>query len=154
MKNYPDLEKGAQAVHQLPWSHIIVLIHRVKTEQERAWYIEQVLANNWSRYTLEDAIKTNLYQRQAISELKTSNYLSRLPSPQSELAHNILKNPYNFSFLGLHDDAHERAIEHASIQHITKFLLELGKGVRHEVASKSCFHSVGNHPCHWMNLGV
>jgi len=78
--------------------------------------------------TLEQQVKNGLFQRQAINETKSSNFLTRLPNPQSKLAHEILKQPYNFDFLGLHDDAHEREIEHASIEHITKFLLELGKG--------------------------
>lgn len=77
---------------------------------------------------MERYVKEELYQRQAVSSAKASNYLSRLPSHQSMLAQELLKQPYNFDFLGLHDEAHEREIEHASIQHITKFMLELGKG--------------------------
>ena len=86
------------------------------------------LPRGWSRTTLERYVKEDLYQRQAVPSKKASNYLDRLPSPQSLLAQELLKQPYNFDFLGLHDEAHEREIEHASIQHITKFILELGKG--------------------------
>ena len=118
---------GQQPVDQLPWGHITILA-RIKDANERHWYLNQCIEHGWSRPTFEKNIRSSLYKRQAISHEKTSNYLTRLPSPQSHLAHDLLKNPYNFDCLGLHDDAHEREIEHASIQHITKFLLALGKG--------------------------
>lgn len=125
---YPDQEFGQQFVAQLPWGHIILLIQRVGDSIARAWYANQAVELGWSRYTLESSVKGNLYQRQAICQNKVSNYTSRLPQPQSSMAQDILKNPYNFDFLGLHDEAHEREIEYASTEHITKFLLELGKG--------------------------
>jgi len=125
---YTALELPAQAVPQLPWGHIVLLLQKVKEAEEREWYARQTLEEGWSRPTLEQFIKKALYIQQAISTSKTSNFLIRLPTPQSALAQDILKNPYNFEFLGLHDEAHERDIENASISHITKFLLELGKG--------------------------
>lgn len=124
---YSDLIIGQQLVAQLPWGHVVVLV-RIKEDQEREWYIQQTLEQSWSRHILESNIKNELYQRQALPNQKASNFLTRLPSHQSELAEEILKNPYNFDFLELHDAAREREIEHASIEHITKFLLELGKG--------------------------
>lgn len=123
---YPD-GIGQQPVDQLPWGHVTLLI-RIKNQEERHWYAKECNESGWSRPTLEKQILSGLYQRQAIIENKASNYLTRLPEPQSALAHDMLKNPYNFDFLGLHDDALEREIEHASVQHITKFLLELGRG--------------------------
>jgi len=125
---FPSMAIMPQAVAQLPWGHISLLIHKVKDDKELVWYAEQTIAEGWPRVTLEHQIKESLFQRQAIDSVKSSNFLTRLPSPQSSLAHELLKQPYNFDFLGLHDDAHEREIEHASIEHITKFLLELGKG--------------------------
>lgn len=128
-EEYPNLDAiCAQSVRKLAWGHIIVLIQRISDASVREWYVEQSLENGWSRPTLEKNIAQNLYQSQALSTNKASNFLERLPSPQSALAQEILKSPYNFDFLGLHEDAHEREIEHASITHITKFLLELGKG--------------------------
>jgi len=127
-QTYPDFQFGSQPVSQLPWGHISLLIHKVKDETERHWYSCQIIEQGWSRPTLERYISQELYHRQAITTEKTSNYLDRLPAPQSMLAQELLKQPYNFDFLGLHDEAHEREIEHASIDHITKFLLELGKG--------------------------
>lgn len=126
-KEYPKAI-ATQSVSQLPWGHIMLLIQRVKDEVARNWYIAQTIANGWSRYGLEDQIKQNLYQRQAIDEHKATNFLSKLPPPISRLAQDMIKNPYNFDFLGLHDQAREREIEFASVQHITKFMLALGKG--------------------------
>jgi predicted nuclease of restriction endonuclease-like (RecB) superfamily len=124
---YPTLEFGSQPVTQLPWGHIQVLLFKIKDEKIRAWYAMQCLDNGWSRLTLERYIKNDLFTAQGCETNKATNFLTQLPSPQSSLAQEIIKSPYNFDFLGLHDDAHERAIEHASIQHITKFMLELGK---------------------------
>lgn len=125
---YPKLEFGSQVVTQLPWGHIQLLLFRVKDEIQREWYAQQTIQKGWSRLTLEGYIRNNLYSTQAIDQNKASNFLERLPHPQSRLAQEILRSPYNFDFLGLHDDAYERDIEHASIEHITQFLLTLGKG--------------------------
>jgi predicted nuclease of restriction endonuclease-like (RecB) superfamily len=125
--NYPN-EIGQQPVAQLPWGHIILLIQRVKNTRQREWYISQTIDHGWSRYTLERHVKHDLFNAQAIDENKASNFLDRLPEPQSFLAQDLLKAPYNFDFMGLHDDAHERDIEHSSLKHIATFLLELGRG--------------------------
>ena len=126
--NYPDFEIMPQSVAQLPWGHISVLIHKVKVHEIRAWYASQAVEHGWSRVSLERYVKDDLYQRQGVQLHKTSNYLTHLPAPHSILAQELLKQPYNFDFLGLHDEAHEREIEHAATEQITKFLLELGKG--------------------------
>lgn len=123
---YPD-GIGQQSFDQLPWGHIIVLT-RIKDAEERHWYIKQDIEHGWSKPMLVKQIQSDLYKRQALADGKVSNYLTRLPNEQSLLAQELLKNPYNFDCLGLHDEAQEREIEHASVQHITKFLLELGKG--------------------------
>ena len=123
---YPD-GISQQPVDQLPWGHVAVLI-RIKEDEIRHWYLQESLNSGWSRHMLEKQIKENLYARKALKQNKTSNYLARLPLPQSNLAQELLKNPYNLDFLGLHDEAHEREIEQAATKHITKFLLELGKG--------------------------
>lgn len=125
---YPELKFGSQAVTQLPWGHIQLLLFKVKDEKIREWYAEKCWENGWSRPILEKYIKNNLFASQGCQANKATNFLTRLPSPQSQIIQDMIKNPYNFDFLGLHDEAHEREIEHASIQHITKFMLELGKG--------------------------
>lgn len=125
---YPSLDFAAQAVPQLPWGHIVLLIQKVKMPAQQEWYAKQAIEHGWSRSTLDSYIKRDLYRQQGISENKASNFIACLPPPQSLLAQDILKNPYNFDFLGLHDEALEREIEYAATNHITKFLLELGKG--------------------------
>lgn len=127
-EEYPDYQILPQSVAELPWGHISLLIHKVKDENAREWYAQQTIEQGWSRLTLEKQIKENLFQRQVATNAKVSNYLTQLSSPQSMLAQELLKQPYHFDFLGLHDEAHEREIEHASTEHVTKFLLELGKG--------------------------
>lgn len=127
-QQYPDFEKSAQAVHQLPWGHIVVLLHRSKDPIERAWYVQKTLENGWSRTLLEMQIESELYQRQGILANKVANYHQHLPAAQSDLAHDILKDPYRFDFLTIQGKAHERAIEEPLINHIKDFLLELGQG--------------------------
>ena len=110
---YPD-GIGQQAVDQLPWGHLTLLI-RIKQAEERHWYVKECINGGWSRHVMEKQIKSNLYSRQGVSYGKASNFLTRLPEPHSHLAQDLLKNPYNFDCLGLHDDAHEREIAQARI---------------------------------------
>ena len=123
---YPN-EIGSQAVTQLPWGHVIVLLFSVKLEKEREWYASKAIENTWSRAELEKNVKRNLFD-QLRKEHKTSNFLTNLPEPQSVLALDLLKNPYNLDFLGLQDHFIEKDIEQGAIKHISQFLLELGKG--------------------------
>ena len=116
---------GQQPADQLPWFHIVTLLTKLTDPIEREWYASQTVQHGWSRTTLEVHIKNRLRQRQGSA---ISNFAVRLPSPHSDLAHETLKDPYLFDFLGLGDDAHEREIENALIRHITRFLLELGAG--------------------------
>lgn len=125
---YPDFEIRAQAVPQLPWGHIVRLMQMIKDDSQREWYAAQTIKNGWSRSVLEMQIESQLYERQAINSKKTSNYHKHLPAPQSDLAHEILKDPFSFDFLTIQGKAHERAIEDALVTHIRDFLLELGQG--------------------------
>lgn len=86
-------------MHQLPWGHIVILLHRVPDKNQRNWYATETIKNGWSRSILEIQIETQLYERQGISKKKISNYHNHLPAPQSDLANDILKDPYNFDFL-------------------------------------------------------
>ncbi|MCK7578592.1 MAG: PDDEXK nuclease domain-containing protein [Chromatiales bacterium] len=103
----------------------MTLLTKLHTTEARAWYAQQAIAGGWSRATLEVQIRNRLIERQGQA---TTNFEARLPAPHSELAHETLKDPYLFDFLGLGDDAHEREIESALVRHITRFLLELGSG--------------------------
>lgn len=122
---WPDAEFVQQAAAQLPWFHLCTLIDKLKTREERDWYLSQAVQNNWSRNVLVMQIEVNARSRagQAVT-----NFALSLPKPQSDLARETLKDPYRFDFLGLSDEAQERAIETALVKHVTEFLLELGAG--------------------------
>jgi predicted nuclease of restriction endonuclease-like (RecB) superfamily len=126
--SYPSLSITAQAVPQLPWGHIVRLMQMVKSDVEREWYAQQTIKNGWSRSILEMQIESELYRRQAGTAKKISNYHEHLPPAQSDLAHEMLKDPFNFDFLTIQGKAHERAIEDALVTHIRDFLIELGQG--------------------------
>ncbi|MBP9743129.1 MAG: DUF1016 family protein [Burkholderiales bacterium] len=113
-----------------------MIITKIKTIEEAIFYCRATMENSWNRDSLEIDIKNQYYLTKGKS---ISNFNRTLPEPYSDLAYETLKNPYNFDFLGLEGDALEREIENAMIEHITKFLIEMGKGVRHEVVLKSCF---------------
>lgn len=103
---YPDFEIRAQAVPQLPWGHIVRLMQMIKGNEEREWYAQQTVKNGWSRSVLEMQIESGLYERQAESAKKTNNFHKQLPALQSDLANEILKDPYNFDFLTIRGKAH------------------------------------------------
>ena len=122
---WSESEIVQQAVGQLPWGQNVLLLTRLKDRELRLRYAEQACREGWSRTTLDVQIKNRLHERQGQA---ITNFGSRLPAPHSELAHETLKDPYLFDFLGLGDEAHEREIENALVRHITRFLLELGTG--------------------------
>jgi len=125
---YPLLSITTQAVPQLPWGHIVRLMQMIKDAVEREWYAQQTIKNGWSRSVLEMQIESDLYARQAVTSKKITNFHEQLPASQSDLAHEILKDPYNFDFLTIQGKAHERAIEDALVTHVRDFLIELGQG--------------------------
>jgi predicted nuclease of restriction endonuclease-like (RecB) superfamily len=125
---YPDSSITTQAVSQLPWGHITRLMQMIKNSSEREWYAQQTLKNGWSRSVMEMQVESELYKRQGITNNKITNYHEHLPAIQSDLARDILKDPYNFDFLTVTDEAHERDIENALVTHVRDFLIELGQG--------------------------
>jgi predicted nuclease of restriction endonuclease-like (RecB) superfamily len=122
---WQDAEFVQQAAAQLPWFHLCTLLDKLKTREERDWYLAQAVKNNWSRNILGMQIETRLRER---SEKAVTNFEFSLPKPQSDLARQSLKDPYRFDFLGQMDRAQEREIENALVKHVTEFLLELGAG--------------------------
>lgn len=112
---------------QITWYHNIALMDKVKDADAYLWYAVQTAKNGWSRNVLVHQIESGLYQRQALAE-KISNFENRLPSPQSELAVQTMKDPYIFDFIPFKEDMVERDIERALVQDVTKLLLELGTG--------------------------
>lgn len=109
----------------LPWSHNLLLLHKLDTPADRLWYASKTLEFGWSRNVLALQIKSQLHARQGNA---VSNFAATLPPSQSDLAQGITKDPYLFDFLALRDSANERAVEDGLIQHVEKFLLELGAG--------------------------
>ena len=124
---YPDEEFVQQPVAQIPWGHNITLLDKLSDNKERLWYAEKIAENGWSRNVLVHQIESGLYQRQVLAE-KVSNFESRLPSPQSELAAQTMKDPYIFDLAGAKERADERDIEEQLVKHVTRYLLEMGSG--------------------------
>ncbi|CAG0970333.1 Putative nuclease YhcG [Planctomycetaceae bacterium] len=122
---WPEAEFVQQAAAQLPWFHLCTLMDKLKTREERDWYMACAIEHNWSRNILEMQIETRQRER---SGKAVTNFDTRLPKPQSDLARESLKDPYRFDFLGLTDEALEREVEKALVKHVTEFLLELGAG--------------------------
>lgn len=112
-------------IFQIPWGHNIVLLQKIKDTEERLWYAEKTTTYGWSRSALEDWIKSDVYRREGKA---ITNFSSKLPSPQSKLAQETLKDPYCFDFLTLADDHHEKDLEQGLIDNIQKTLMELGQG--------------------------
>lgn len=122
---WPDEAIVQQPVGQLPWGHNLVLLTKLKTPEQRLAYAWGAIEHGWSRNVLTIHIERRLLERAGKA---VTNFDLRLPRPQSDLARESLKDPYLFDFLGVGDEAGERAIEDAIVQHITRFLLELGAG--------------------------
>lgn len=113
------------AVLDLPWGHNINLVTRLKDPLQRLWYARQTVEHGWSRAVLVHQIESDLYGRQGKA---LTNFKATLPAPQSELAQQLVKDPYNFEFLGLGPELAERQLELGLIARLKDFLVELGKG--------------------------
>nr|WP_199306918.1 PDDEXK nuclease domain-containing protein [Pseudanabaena sp. FACHB-2040] len=122
---YPDEEIVLQTVAQIPWGHNQALLNKLKDRRQRIWYAQKAFENGWSRDVLSMQIESDLYQRQGGA---TTNFDQTLPQPQSDLAQQLFKSPYNLDFLTLAEGAQERDLENALVAHIRDFLLELGVG--------------------------
>ena len=114
-----------QAVGQIPWGHHREIITKCKDVEEALFYIAQTTQHNWSRSVLVHQMESGLYKRKGKA---LTNFEYTLPKPQSDLANELLKSPYNFDFLSLGEEASERDLENALTNHLIKFLLELGTG--------------------------
>ncbi len=114
-----------QLVAQIPWGHNLVILNKIKNPNEAVFYVQKTLQNNWSRVVLTHQIESNLYQRQGKA---ISNFQTTLPSPQSDLASETLKDPYIFDFLSLTEKHNEKELEAALVAQVTRLLLEFGVG--------------------------
>lgn len=122
---YPDRAIVQEVLAQITWYHNIALLEKLKSPEERVWYVQKTVEHGWSRNVLVYQIESQLYQRQGGA---ITNFDRALPKPQSDLAHDLLKDPYHFNFLSLGAEAQERDLENALVNHIREFLLELGVG--------------------------
>jgi len=112
-------------IFQIPWRHHIEIISKCKSVKEALFYVQKTIENGWSRAVLMNFLEADLFSAQGKA---LTNFSRLLPDPQSELANQILKDPYNFDFLTLTQNFKEKELEDALTSNITKFLLELGQG--------------------------
>lgn len=122
---WPDEAFVQQVAAQLPWFHNCILLDKLDDDQTRRWYAQAAIAHGWSRNVLALQIDSALHRRQGQA---TTNFARALPAPDSDLAQNLLKDPYNFDFLTLDAAAHERDLERGLLQHLKDVMLELGVG--------------------------
>ena len=113
---------------KLSWYHNITLLDKIKDEATRKWYAIESLENGWSQSVLLNQIGTSLHIRQGENQHKTTNYIEKLPSPNSENVLNMFKDPYVFDMIDFEKNLVEREVEQILVDSISKLLLELGKG--------------------------
>ena len=123
--SYKDYEFTQALPAQITWYHNQTILDKIKSPEARIWYIQKTIENGWSRNVLVMHIDSQSHLK--LGQAQT-NFAMTLPKPNSDLAQQLLKNEYNFDFLGLTDDVHEKVIEKGLIDHIRNFLLELGNG--------------------------
>jgi predicted nuclease of restriction endonuclease-like (RecB) superfamily len=124
-RTWPELSILQMVSAKLTWSHNTALIDKLDDPVKREWYARQALGNGWSRPVLIHQIESDLYGRQGKA---VTNFARTLPPAQSDLAVQVLKDPFALEFLGLSRDADERVMESGLIQRLQRFLLELGVG--------------------------
>lgn len=122
---YPPGEKVPQLVAQIPWGHNRIILDRLKSDEARLFYIQKTIGNSWSRAVLEHHIDAQLFEREGKA---ITNFEATLPAPQSDLATQMIRDPYHLDFLDVAETAQERELERALVAHMRNFLLELGAG--------------------------
>jgi len=110
---------------RIPWFHHVHIISKCQSLEEALFYINRVAEEGWSRSRLEAQVATNLFGSQGAA---ITNFEHTLPAPQSQLAKEILKDPYHFGFLSMAEEYEEKDMEDALVSNVTRFLMELGKG--------------------------
>ena len=127
ISNYPQVEGNSEPlIFSVPWGHHKLLIDKfLKAPEKVMFYVQKIIENNWSRTVLDWQIDSNLYERQGKA---ISNFKRTLPTPQSDLAQQITKDPYVIDIMGIRQEMQERELEEHLDSHISKYLLELGKG--------------------------
>lgn len=124
---YKNVQNWPMALANLSWSHNYTLIEKVKNMEKRIWYARKCMENGWSHTVMVHQIDSNLYERQK-ENIKLTNFDDKMSISQSELARDILKDPYIFELSNLKENACETDIENAMVERIKNVLVELGKG--------------------------
>ncbi len=122
---FPDEAIVQEALGQITWYHNVALLEKLKANEERLWYARQTVEHGWSRNVLVHQIESGLYRRMGGA---ITNFDRALPPPQSDLANQLLKDPYHLDFLDVTSSVQERELERALVERIREFLLELGVG--------------------------
>lgn len=112
---------------QIPWSHNMLILDKIKDNKKRIWYMKETVINGWSYDVLEFQIKIDLYSRQVLGD-KPNNFETTLVNPQSDLAKNMMKDPYILNLTELKEKYVEKELEQAMVEKIKTVLLELGNG--------------------------
>jgi predicted nuclease of restriction endonuclease-like (RecB) superfamily len=112
-------------IFKIPWGHHIQIFSKTKSVPQALFYVQKTIENGWSRAVLMHFLEAGLYEAQGKA---LNNFARLLPEPQSDLAAEIVKDPYNFDFITLTEPYRERELEDALTANITKFLVELGQG--------------------------
>jgi predicted nuclease of restriction endonuclease-like (RecB) superfamily len=124
-ESWPDAAFVQAVLAQITWHHNVAILEKLATAEDRTWYAKATIQHGWSRNVLVHQIVAGRrhWQGKAVA-----NFDRTFPNLQSDLAQDITKDPYNFDFLTLGDDAHERDLERGLLDHLRQFLLELGVG--------------------------
>jgi predicted nuclease of restriction endonuclease-like (RecB) superfamily len=122
---WPDPAILQQLIAKLPWGHNLRVLDRIKDRPTREWYLRAALENGWSQNVLVHMISGQLHTREGKS---LTNFERLLPPPGSDMAEQVLRDPYNFEFLGLTKPFAERELEKGLLIHLRDLLLELGRG--------------------------
>jgi predicted nuclease of restriction endonuclease-like (RecB) superfamily len=122
---WPNRAIVQEPLAQITWYHNIALLEKLTGSQERLWYARKVLEYGWSHNILVLQIQSRAHERQGRA---ITNFPATLPPAESDMAGQVFKDPYLFDFLGTADPRREREVEEALVNHIQRFLLELGSG--------------------------
>ncbi len=122
---WPDRAIVQEPLARITWYHNIALMQKLKNPEDRLWYAGRAAEHGWSRNILAMQIESGLYERQGKA---IHNFPATLPPADSDLATQVFKDPYLFDFIGTADPRREREVEQALVDHVQRFLLELGAG--------------------------
>lgn len=122
---WPDRAIVQRSVAQIPWRSNLALLNKLDDPDLRLWYAEKTLELGLSSDMLVVQIESSLHEREGQAQ---HNFPATLPPADSDMAAQVFKDPYLFDFLGTDDPRREAELEQKLIDHIQRFLLELGQG--------------------------